>query len=191
MLLVVASSSRARNRRKATEMKSNENAWKCMLTASAFAVSKEVIACASQDRDYLGQVRGTTAAWCLQTRECYPPRWARWIRNLCRFKKNLHLAVDGGWPLPARDLSLNLRWRRVQKRFDRCGQLCSHGSAMKVVTDGWSVDPGFIPDGDQIVSKTYMTRVEGENTRQRHSASSTASQDTVLFQIRRTTETLN
>ena len=28
--------------------------------------------------------------------------------------------------------------------------------------------PGFIPDGDQIVSKTYMTRVEGENTRLRH-----------------------
>jgi len=22
----------------------------------------------------------------------------------------------------------------------------------------------FIPDGDQIISKTYMTRVEGENT---------------------------
>jgi IS1 family transposase len=36
------------------------------------------------------------------------------------------------------------------------------------VTDGWSVYPGFIPDGDQIVSKTYMTRVEGENTRLRH-----------------------
>jgi insertion element IS1 protein InsB len=33
---------------------------------------------------------------------------------------------------------------------------------------GWSVYPGFIPDGDQIVSKTYMTRVEGENTRLRH-----------------------
>jgi len=79
----------------------------------------------------------------------------------------------------------------VQKRFDRCGQLCSHDSAMKVVTDGLSVDPGFIPDGDLIVSKTYMTRVEGENTRPRHSANSTASQDTVLFQIRRTTETLN
>ena len=31
------------------------------------------------------------------------------------------------------------------------------------VTDGWSVYPSFIPDGDQIVSKTYMTRVEGEN----------------------------
>ena len=33
---------------------------------------------------------------------------------------------------------------------------------------GWSVYPGFIPAGDQIVSKTYMTRVEGENTRLRH-----------------------
>jgi insertion element IS1 protein InsB len=36
------------------------------------------------------------------------------------------------------------------------------------VTDGWKVYPMFIPDGDQIVSKTYMTRVEGENTRLRH-----------------------
>jgi insertion element IS1 protein InsB len=36
------------------------------------------------------------------------------------------------------------------------------------VTDGWSVDPGFMPDGDQIIGKTYMTRVEGENTRLRH-----------------------
>jgi insertion element IS1 protein InsB len=36
------------------------------------------------------------------------------------------------------------------------------------VTDGWSVYPGFIPEGDQIVSKTYMTRVENENTRLRH-----------------------
>ena len=147
--------------------------------------------CASQDGDCLGQVPGTTAAWCLRTRDCSPPRWARWIRNLCRFKKNLHLAVDGGWPLPARDLRPCLRWLPVQKGFDRCGQLCSHGSARSVVTDGWSVYPGFIPDGDLIVSKTYMTRVEGENTRQRHSANSTASQDTVLFQIRRTTETFN
>jgi IS1 family transposase len=36
------------------------------------------------------------------------------------------------------------------------------------VSDGNPVDPGFIPAGDQIVSKTYMTRVEGENTRLRH-----------------------
>ena len=32
----------------------------------------------------------------------------------------------------------------------------------------WKVYPGFIPDGDQIICKTYMTRVEGENTRLRH-----------------------
>ena len=46
------------------------------------------------------------------------------------------------------------------------------------VTDGWKVYPQFIPDsaalaslrasGDQIVNKTYMTRVEGENSRLRH-----------------------
>jgi IS1 family transposase len=36
------------------------------------------------------------------------------------------------------------------------------------VTDGWTVYPSFIPDGDQIISKTYMTRVEGENSRLRH-----------------------
>ncbi|MEG5065129.1 IS1 family transposase [Microcoleus sp. B3-A4] len=36
------------------------------------------------------------------------------------------------------------------------------------VTDGWPVYPIFIEDADHIVSKTYMTRVEGENTRLRH-----------------------
>ncbi|WP_346016610.1 IS1 family transposase [Chroococcidiopsis sp. CCMEE 29] len=42
------------------------------------------------------------------------------------------------------------------------------GKCYFYVTDGWSVYPGLIADGDQIVSKTYMTRVEGENTRLRH-----------------------
>lgn len=36
------------------------------------------------------------------------------------------------------------------------------------VSDGWKVYSGFIPEGDHIVSKTYMTRVESENTRLRH-----------------------
>lgn len=35
-------------------------------------------------------------------------------------------------------------------------------------TDGYKVYPKFIPDGDQIISKTLMTRVEGENSRLRH-----------------------
>ena len=37
-----------------------------------------------------------------------------------------------------------------------------------IVTDGWSVYPGFIPPGNQTSSKTYMTRASGENTRLRH-----------------------
>jgi IS1 family transposase len=49
------------------------------------------------------------------------------------------------------------------------------------ITDGWPVYPMFIPDGDQIICKTYMTRVESENTRLRHYASPASSQDTVLF----------
>jgi IS1 family transposase len=36
------------------------------------------------------------------------------------------------------------------------------------VTDGYSVYPGFINQEDHLVSKTYMTRVEGENSRLRH-----------------------
>lgn len=36
------------------------------------------------------------------------------------------------------------------------------------VTDGYAVYPIFIEDNSHLVSKTYMTRVEGENTRLRH-----------------------
>ncbi len=36
------------------------------------------------------------------------------------------------------------------------------------VTDGYAVYPQFIDELDHIVSKPYMTRVEGENTRLRH-----------------------
>lgn len=36
------------------------------------------------------------------------------------------------------------------------------------VTDGYPVYPCFINDADHLVSKTYMTRVESENTRLRH-----------------------
>jgi insertion element IS1 protein InsB len=36
------------------------------------------------------------------------------------------------------------------------------------VTDGWKVYPHFIEPEDHLIGKTYMTRVEGENTRLRH-----------------------
>ncbi len=58
------------------------------------------------------------------------------------------------------------------------------------VTDGWSVYPGFIPAGDQIVSKTYMTRVESENTRLRHYLAR-LHRKTLIFQVRADAEALN
>lgn len=36
------------------------------------------------------------------------------------------------------------------------------------VSDGYPVYPNFIEPEDHLVSQTYMTRVEGENTRLRH-----------------------
>src|SRR4028118_75173 len=49
------------------------------------------------------------------------------------------------------------------------------------VTDGYCVYDKFINDCDRIISKTYMTRVEGENTRLRHYASPTSSTNSLLF----------
>ncbi len=59
------------------------------------------------------------------------------------------------------------------------------------VTDGYKVYPCFINDCDQIVDKTYMTRVESENTRLRHYERTVAPQDIVLLQIRRNAEILD
>jgi insertion element IS1 protein InsB len=36
------------------------------------------------------------------------------------------------------------------------------------VTDDWQVYLSFIADSDQMISKTYITRMESENTRLRH-----------------------
>ncbi len=46
----------------------------------------------------------------------------------------------------------------------------------------------FIDEGDQIVSKTYMTRVEGENTRLRLTLARLHRKTRVLLQIRRDVE---
>ncbi|MBE9185749.1 IS1 family transposase [Microcoleus sp. LEGE 07076] len=47
------------------------------------------------------------------------------------------------------------------------------------VTDGWSIYPMFIFDWYRIISQTYMTRVEGENTRLRYYASPARSSDSL------------
>ena len=67
------------------------------------------------------------------------------------------------------------------KTFQPLWELVGSWKCYFYVTDGWPVYPIFIPDGDPIICKTYMTRVEGENTRLRHYASSTSSSDTLLF----------
>ena len=54
------------------------------------------------------------------------------------------------------------------KTFSPLWEIVSEWHCYFYATDGWLVYPCFIPDGDQIVSKTYMTRVEGENARLRH-----------------------
>jgi insertion element IS1 protein InsB len=41
-------------------------------------------------------------------------------------------------------------------------------TAKRYVTNGWKVYPNFIKPEAHLVCKTYMTRVEGENTRLRH-----------------------
>jgi IS1 family transposase len=59
------------------------------------------------------------------------------------------------------------------------------------VTDGWKVYPMFIPDGDQIICKTYMTRVEGENTRLRHYLARVKRKTLCYSRIRRNAQTFN
>ena len=65
---------------------------------------------------------------------------------------------QGGLPVRARSAeTFEILWRIVH---------CWH--SYFYVTDGYKVYQSFIDDADHIVDKTYMTRVESENTRLRH-----------------------
>jgi insertion element IS1 protein InsB len=57
---------------------------------------------------------------------------------------------------------------RSAKTFHPLWEIVAKWKCYFYVTDGSKVYPNFIRSGDQIISKTYMTRVEGENTRLRH-----------------------
>jgi len=57
---------------------------------------------------------------------------------------------------------------RRAKTFKLLWDIVSSWGSYFYVTDGYKVYPKFIEDRDQITSKTYMTRVENENTRLRH-----------------------
>ncbi len=57
---------------------------------------------------------------------------------------------------------------RSSETFKLLWQIISCWHSYFYVTDGYPVYPCFISNEDHIVSKTYMTRVEGENSRFRH-----------------------
>lgn len=57
---------------------------------------------------------------------------------------------------------------RSAQTFEPLWKLIRGWQSFWYVTDGWLVYPCFINSCDHLVLKTYMTRVEGENTRLRH-----------------------
>ncbi|MBF2067807.1 MAG: IS1 family transposase [Calothrix sp. C42_A2020_038] len=57
---------------------------------------------------------------------------------------------------------------RSKDTFKLLWQIINCWHSYFYVTDGYPVYPCFISNEDHIVSKTYMTRVEGENSRFRH-----------------------
>jgi IS1 family transposase/transposase-like protein len=57
---------------------------------------------------------------------------------------------------------------RSHRTFEPIWQIIKCWGSFWYVTDGYPVYPSYIEPEDHLVSKTYMTRVEGENTRLRH-----------------------
>ncbi len=57
---------------------------------------------------------------------------------------------------------------RSAQTFEPLWKLIRGWQSFWYVTDGWLVYPCSINSCDHLVWKTYMTRVEGENTRLRH-----------------------
>ena len=57
---------------------------------------------------------------------------------------------------------------RSARRFKQLWKIVRGRHCFWYVTDGYVVYSMFIDDLSHLISKTYMTRVEGENTRLRH-----------------------
>lgn len=57
---------------------------------------------------------------------------------------------------------------RSAATFKQLWKIITSWKSFFYVTDGYVVYTCFIDDCDHLVKKTYMTRVEGENTRLRH-----------------------
>lgn len=74
---------------------------------------------------------------------------------------------------------------RSAKTFAKLWKIIKCWKCNFYVTDGYPVYPCFIDDCDQIIKKTYMTRVEGENTRLRHYLARLRAKNSLLFAIAR------
>ena len=57
---------------------------------------------------------------------------------------------------------------RSHRTFEQIWHIVKFWNSFWYVTDGYPVYPNYIKPEDHLVCKTYMTRVEGENTRLRH-----------------------
>ena len=57
---------------------------------------------------------------------------------------------------------------RSHQTFELIWSIIKYWHSFWYVTDGWKVYPMYIEPEDHLICKTYMTRVEGENTRLRH-----------------------
>ncbi len=57
---------------------------------------------------------------------------------------------------------------RSSQTFEKLWVIIRCWHSFWYVTDGYPVYPSYIAPEDHLISKTYMTRVEGENTRLRH-----------------------
>jgi IS1 family transposase len=77
------------------------------------------------------------------------------------------------------------------KTFKPLWELVEQWRCYFYVTDGWKVYPMFISDGDQIICKTYMTKVKGENTRLRHYLARLKRKTLCYSRIRRSAQTFN
>jgi IS1 family transposase len=93
-------------------------------------------------------------------------------RNICRCKKNkiwLWTAVNHFTQgILAWVIGVCAPRNRSAATFEQLWNIVQSWQSYFYVTDGYPVYPCFVPYGDQIVSKTYMMRVENENTRLRH-----------------------
>lgn len=77
----------------------------------------------------------------------------------------------GSWTAVNHGASGILAWvlgDRSAETFKQLWKIVRGWQSFWYVTDGYVIYSMFINDLNHLVSKTYMTRIEGENTRLRH-----------------------